>query len=127
MITQRIALGAALVLGACQAVAPTIAQREGVSTLQPDDVHVSMAEDYPDDLAQVPDALSADTPSVAPDVYVAPHIGGTRVSGLRRRDVIEGSQRHAAHGQIAILRHLGQPREPHVDDAGAARGGDDDV
>ena len=60
-------------------------------------------------------------------IQVASHVGGARVAGLLRRDVVEGSQRHAAHGQIAVLSHLGQPRKPHVDDASAARGGDDDV
>lgn len=63
-----VALGAA-----CQAVAPTIAQRQGERQIGPEDVRVSLGEQYPAQLPGPEPSLAVD--DFAPDAYVRPVVG----------------------------------------------------
>ena len=60
-------------------------------------------------------------------VEVAADVGRPRVAGLFGRDVVERAERHTADGEVLIAGHVVQPCQAHVDNAGAAGGGDDDV
>ena len=60
-------------------------------------------------------------------VEIAADVGIPRVPGLLRRDVVEGSERHSADGELGIACHLVEPRKAHVDDPGAAGRRDDDI
>ena len=85
--SRAAALAACLGLVACQVFEPTISQRQGQVPLTEEDVPVSLAEEYPDDLAGAswvdhePNHLAALESS-----YVRPHVGDDERLRLEFRD-----------------------------------------
>ena len=60
-------------------------------------------------------------------VQVAADVRDPRVPRLLRRDVVEGSERHAAGRQVVSIRFHAQPSQTHVHQLGAPFGGHQDV
>lgn len=87
----RLAL-AAMILSACQAVAPTISQRQGEPGPAPEQLRLSLAEQYPSELAGVAPQLVVD--DFAPTNVARPKVGDDERLQVEFRDAPLGQVIH---------------------------------
>jgi type II secretory pathway component GspD/PulD (secretin) len=109
----RSLFAAALLLGACQAVAPTIANRQGRKGPAPENVHLSLGDQYPSELPGPAPERSVD--GVAPPAYVQPVVGGDERLQVEFRDAPLGQVIHFLADRAGINIYLDAEATERVD------------
>lgn len=103
----------ALGLCGCQAVAPTIPERQGQPGPAPEDIHLSLLEKYADELA----AARAPAPETGlePERWTRPKVGGDELLQVEFRDAPLGQVVQFLADQAGLNLHLDSTADRRVD------------